>query len=170
MYIIHIGVLVCQVVKKKTVELTVFFLTAVCCFVYFVYFILANRSTAFVKLSMVFSESPFSIPSRTQCLICPSNTTCPHLCRADFAALICDRISSQGTSSSIMRSMACTWPMIFAKRRCRFSESMHCFISVTSLLWSLSIIHQNADAVKWIRGSSSRGSPRSFPPAQQHSR
>ena len=43
------------------------------------YFIFANRSTAFVKLSMVFSASPCSIPSLTQCLICPSSTTCPAL-------------------------------------------------------------------------------------------
>ena len=44
--------------------------------------------------------------SRTQCWMCPSSTTWPHRCRALFAALICERMSSHGTSSSIMRSMA----------------------------------------------------------------
>ena len=39
--------------------------------------ILENRSTALVKLSMVLSASPCSIPSRTQCLMWPSSTTLP---------------------------------------------------------------------------------------------
>ena len=38
---------------------------------------MANLSTAFVKSSIVLSASPCSIPSLTQCLICPSNTICP---------------------------------------------------------------------------------------------
>ena len=42
-------------------------------------FILAKRSTALVKLAMVWSASPCSMPSRTQCLMCPSSTTWPHL-------------------------------------------------------------------------------------------
>lgn len=63
---------------------------------------------------MVLSASPCSIPSRTQCWICPSKTTWPTLCSADFAALICERISSHGTSSSTIRSMACTCPIIFS--------------------------------------------------------
>ena len=75
---------------------------------------LEKRSTAFVKFSMVLSASPCSIPSRTQCWIWPSKTTWPTLCSADFAALIWERTSSQGTSSSTIRSMACTWPMIFS--------------------------------------------------------
>lgn len=95
---------------------------------HFVYFMFAKRSTAFVKLSMVFSASPCSIPSRTQCLICPSNTTCPHLCRADFAALIWERMSSHGISSSTIRSIACICPSILASLRCRFSASIHCLI------------------------------------------
>ena len=57
------------------------------------------------------------IPSRTQCLMWPSRTTWPARWRADLAALIWDRMSSQGTSSSIIRSMACTCPMIFFRRR-----------------------------------------------------
>ena len=52
------------------------------------YFIFANLSTALVKFSIVLSASPCSIPSLTQCWICPSSTTCPTLCKADFAALI----------------------------------------------------------------------------------
>ena len=53
-----------------------------------IYFIFANLSTALVKFSIVLSASPCSIPSLTQCWICPSSTTCPTLCKADFAALI----------------------------------------------------------------------------------
>ena len=37
--------------------------------------ILAKRSTALVKSSSVLSGSPCSMPSRTQCLMWPSNTT-----------------------------------------------------------------------------------------------
>ena len=51
----------------------------------------------------------------------------------DLAALIWESTSSQGTSSSTMRSMACTCPMIFFSLRCRFSESIHCFISAASI-------------------------------------
>ncbi|CAK7048665.1 MAG: hypothetical protein PEGG_02051 [Paraeggerthella hongkongensis] len=43
------------------------------------HFMFEKRSTAFVKLSMVLSASPCSMPSRTQCWMCPSRTTCPHL-------------------------------------------------------------------------------------------
>ena len=35
---------------------------------------------------------------------------------------------SQGMSSSTIRSMAWICPMIFASLRCRFAESIHCFI------------------------------------------
>ena len=35
-----------------------------------------------------------------------SSTTCPALCNADFAAFICDKISSHGTSSSTILSIA----------------------------------------------------------------
>ena len=45
-----------------------------------------------------------------------------------------ERISSHGTSSSIMRSIACTCPTIFFRRRCRLSESIHCFILKRSFL------------------------------------
>ena len=41
-----------------------------------IYFIFANLSTALVKFSIVLSASPCSIPSLTQCWICPSSTTC----------------------------------------------------------------------------------------------
>ena len=49
------------------------------------YFIFAKRSTAFVKFSMVLSASPCLMLSRTPCLMCPSNTTLPQPCKADFA-------------------------------------------------------------------------------------
>ena len=47
--------------------------------------ILEKRSTAFVKFSMILSASPCSMPSRTPCLMCPSNTILPQPCKADFA-------------------------------------------------------------------------------------
>ena len=52
------------------------------------YCIFAKRSTAFVKLSMVLSASPCSMPSRTQCRMCPSSTTLPHPLSADLAASV----------------------------------------------------------------------------------
>ena len=70
------------------------------------YFMLAKRSTAFVNFLMVMSASPCWMPSRTQCWICPSSTICPTRCKADLHALICESTSSQGISSSIMRSTA----------------------------------------------------------------
>ena len=94
---------------------------------------LANRSTALVKRAIVSSGSPCSSPSRTQWLMCPSSTTCPTLCKADLAALSCARTSSQGTSSvsytHLTLSIACTCPIIFLRRRCKFSEFMHCFMA-----------------------------------------
>ena len=77
---------------------------------------------------MVASASPCSMPSRTQCCKWPSSTIWPTRCRAPLTALIWMRISSQGTSLSIIWSMACNWPMSFFIRRCRFSASMHCLI------------------------------------------
>ena len=41
-------------------------------------------------------------------------------------------IFTKGMSSSIIRSMACTWPMIFFSRRCRLSASIHCLTVRTS--------------------------------------
>ena len=67
--------------KKKTAARTAFYKNRRYC-------ILAKRSTALVNFSIVASASPCSMPSRTQCLICPSSTTCPALLSADFAALI----------------------------------------------------------------------------------
>ena len=109
-------------------KLCLIFLVQFICRVLFYLPIFAKRSTAFVKSLMVFSTSPCSIPSRTQWLICPSRITCPTLCSADLAALIWLNTSSQGMSYSIIRSIACTWPKILRNRRCRFSESIHCFI------------------------------------------
>ena len=60
------------------------------------------------KVINCLSTSPCCIPSRTQWLICPSRTTWPTLCNADLAALIWASTSSQGMSSSIIRSIACT--------------------------------------------------------------
>ena len=77
---------------------------------------------------MVASASPCSMPSRTQCCKWPSSTIWPTRCRAPLTALIWMRMSSQGTSLSIIWSMACSWPMSFFIRRCRFSASMHCLI------------------------------------------
>lgn len=77
---------------------------------------------------MVASASPCSMPSRTQCCKWPSSTIWPTRCRAPLTALIWMRMSSQGTSLSIIWSMACNWPMSFFIRRCRFSASMHCLI------------------------------------------
>ena len=77
---------------------------------------------------MVASASPCSMPSRTQCCKWPSSTIWPTRCRAPLTALIWMRMSSQGTSLSIIWSMACNWPMSFLIRRCRFSASMHCRI------------------------------------------
>lgn len=48
---------------------------------------------------------------------------------AAFAALICVNTSSQGTSSSIIRSIACVCPTIFFIRRCKFSASIQRFKS-----------------------------------------
>ena len=94
------------------------------------YDMFANLSTALVKSLMVLSTSPCSIPSLTQCWICPSSTICPHLCSADLAALIWERISSQGTSSSIILLMEATCPSIFLSLLCRLFKSIHCFISL----------------------------------------
>ena len=55
-------------------------------------------SMALANSAMVRSASPCSMPSRTQWLRCPSSTTCPTLCSALLAALICISMSSQGTS------------------------------------------------------------------------
>ena len=44
-------------------------------------------------------------------------------------ALSCARTSSQGTSSSIILSIACTCPIIFLRRRCKVSEFIHCFMA-----------------------------------------
>ena len=84
----------------------------------------AKRSIVLVNRARVSSALPFWIPSSTQWRIWPSRITCPALWRADLAALIWARISSQGTSSSIMRSMALICPAIFFSRRCSASESM----------------------------------------------
>ena len=66
--------------------------------------------------------------------VAPS-TTLPQPLRADLAALIWERMSSQGTSSSTIRSMACTCPMIFFSLRCRLSASIHCFMFSPPYRW-----------------------------------
>ena len=104
------------------------------------YCILTKRSAAFVKLSIALSASPCSSPSRTQCLICHSKTTLPQPFRADRAALIKDSTSSQGTSSSTIRSIACTCPMIFLSLRCRLSAFMHCFMTASAILFGYLIV------------------------------
>jgi len=55
---------------------------------YFHYDILEKCSIAFANSLIVLSASPCSIPSFTQWLKCPSNTTCPTLCIALLTAFI----------------------------------------------------------------------------------
>ena len=82
---------------------------------------------ALVKSCIVFSLSPFSIPSLTQCCIWPSNIIWPILCNADFDAFTCIKTSSQGISSSIILSIAFNCPITFFNLLWRLSESIHFF-------------------------------------------
>ena len=95
---------------------------------------LAKRSTAFVKLSMVLSASPCSMPSRTQWLRCPPAPPVPPCCQGALGGV--DLHQHVLTGHVLIHHLvdAPNCPMIFFSLRWRLSASIHCLNGFTHFL------------------------------------